>query len=208
MAPLPDSFKAFQFQTGLDRICEAYRASVATMEKSQREAQECYATYEASGEDDSEYDEDGILLHSTRHALDYDEMNATLAINVVREAFITSAFHYWERSARGWTGLYSKKDTYPALSKASAKRYAVCPKLEVLNTLNNLLKHSGSDTSLSLSRIRPDYFSPLFPEQNSVSHQRLRLRIKHEHVEEAFAIVRASGPTYDVKDHPPREDRC
>lgn len=196
MVAIPDSFKAFEFQTGVDRIRDAYRASVATMEKSQREAQESYATYEAGGEDDSEYDEYGFLIHSTRHALDYDERNATLAITVVREAFITSAFHYWERSARGWTGLYSKKDTYPVLSKASAERYAVCPKLEVLNTLNNLLKHSGSDNSLSLSRIRPDYFSPLFPEQNSLSDQSLRLHIQHEHVEEAFAIVKASGPTY------------
>jgi hypothetical protein len=158
MAPLPDSFKAFQFQSGVDRICEAYRASVATMEKSQHEAQESYASYQASGEDDSEYDEDGILIHSTRHALDYNEMNATLVITVLREAFITSAFHYWERSARGWTGLYGKKDTYPILSKASAKSYAVCPKLETLNALNNLLKHSSSDKALLLLRIRPDYF--------------------------------------------------
>lgn len=198
MAPFPKSFKAFSFQTGVDRICEAYRASAATMEKAQREAQESYAKYEASGEDDSEYDEDGILIHSTRHALDYDEMNATLAVTVVREAFITSAFHYWERSARGWTGLYNKKDTYPLLSEASAKVYAVSPKLGTLNTLNNLLKHSSRDKAILLAKIRPDYFSPLFPKQDNVSHQSLRPRITHEHVEEAFEIVRASGPTYDV----------
>lgn len=195
---LPHSFKAFMFQTGVDRICEAYRVSVATMEKAHRAAQESYANYEASGEDDSEYDEDGCLIHSTRHALNYDEMHAGLAVTVVREAFITSAFRYWELSARGWTGLYERKDTYPVLSETSAKRYAVSPKLAELNTLNNLLKHSGSDKALSLSRIRPDYFSPLSPEQGSVTHESLRLRITHEHVEEAFAIVRASGPAYGV----------
>ena len=72
------------------------------------------------------------------------------------------------------------------LSKASAKRYAVSPKLEALNTLNNLLKHNGSDKALSLARSRPDYFSPLLPKQDGVSHQSLRLCITHEHVEEAF----------------------
>lgn len=186
------------FQTGVDRICEAYRASVAAMEKAQREAQESYASYEASGEDDSEYDEDGILIHSTRHALNYDEMDATLAVTVVREAFITSAFHYWERSAREWSDLFDKKATYPVLSEASAKKYAVSPKLKALDLLNNLLKHGGSDKALELASIRPDYFAPLFPKQDSVSNQSLRLRITHEHVEEAFEIVRASGPVYDV----------
>ena len=95
-APLLDSFKAFAFQTGIDRMCEAYRASVVTLEKAQREAQGSNANYDASDEDDLEDDEDGILIHSTRHALNYDEMGAILAVTVVREAFITSALHYWD----------------------------------------------------------------------------------------------------------------
>ncbi len=175
MALLPDSFKAFMFQRGMDRICDAYRASVATMEKAHLEAQETYANYEASGEDDSEYGEDGILIRRTGHALNYDEMDAILAVTVVREAFLTNAFHYLERSARGWTGLYSKKDRYTVLSEASARRYSVCPKLEALNLLINLLKHGGSGLALALERVRPDYFSPLFPSQDRVSQERLRL---------------------------------
>ncbi len=197
MSFLPDSFAAFMYQTGIDRISVAYRASIATMENARREAQELYAAYEASGEDDSEYDEEGVLIQSTAHALDHDERDATLAITVVREAFITSAFHYWERSARGWTGLHGKRDYFPVLSAATAKKYAVSPKLELLNALNNLLKHGGGDTALSLARMRPDYFSPLFP-NGSGRDQSLRLCIRHEHVEEAFEIIKGSGPTYDV----------
>jgi hypothetical protein len=167
MFEIPHNFKAFQFQTGVDRISQAYNASAAAMEKAKMEAEDIIAKYEASGEDDSEYDDDGILIHSTRHSLNYAEMNANLAITVVREAFITSAFHYWEISARGWTGLHDKNHKFRALIEASSLMYAICPKLEKLNSLNNSLKHHSHHHSVT-----------------------------HEDVEEAFEIVRASGPIY------------
>ncbi|MES2495574.1 MAG: hypothetical protein V4618_05650 [Pseudomonadota bacterium] len=170
----------------------AYLASVATMEDAARRAREEHNRYEASGEDDAEYDETGALTYSTRHSLDYDAMDAGLAINVVREAFITSAFHYWERSARSWTGLYAPSDRFPELSAASRKKYPLSSQLDVLNRLNNFLKHSGDKKARSLAKLRPDYFRPLFPGQHP------RLWITHEHVQAAFETVSASGPTYDA----------
>lgn len=194
MSILPESFKAYMFQTGIDRICEAYRASVGTMVKALANAKKAAADYESSGLDDSEYDEEGFLIHSTRHSLNHDEMETILATTVVREAFITSAFHYWERSARGWTGLHAPSDRFPALSKASGKLYPLSPQLCNLNRLNNLLKHSGDEKARSLAQVRPDYFAPLFPSKGNTSRHNLRLRLTHAHVEEAFDIVRSSGP--------------
>lgn len=196
MAILPESFKAFMFQSGIERIREAYRASVTTMEEAQAAAQKASAQYEDSGDDDSEYDEDGTLTHSTRHTLNYSEMEATLAVTVVRESFVTSAFHYWERSARGWTKLHEPRDKWPQLSAASGKLYPLSPKLLYLNRLNNLLKHGGDDKARLLARDRPDYF--LVPFSSSANADPpLMLRITHGHVEEAFEIVKASGPIYE-----------
>lgn len=194
MAILPDSFKAFQYQTGIDRVCDAFRASAGKMNEALSEAKLSYAQYDQAGVDDSEYDEDGILLGSTAHSLAQAEMEAILAVNVVREAFVTSAFHYWERSARAWTGLHGRRDHFGILSAESAKKYPLSPQLDNLNRLNNLLKHNSHRIDQTLVDARPDYFASLFPSANDASPKRLRLRLRHEHVEEAFDIVRASGP--------------
>lgn len=82
MAILPDSFKAFRYQTGIDRVCDAYRASANKMNEAFGEAKQSYAQYDQAGVDDSEYDEDGILLGSTAHSLAQAEMDAILAVIV------------------------------------------------------------------------------------------------------------------------------
>ncbi|MBY5422302.1 hypothetical protein HFN05_05700 [Rhizobium leguminosarum] len=195
MAIFPESFKAFQYQTGIDRICDAYRASADTMRKALGEASQAYAQYMDDGVDDREYDEDGILIASTEHSLAQAEMDAILAVSVVREAFVTSAFHYWERSARTWTGLHGRYDGFKKLRDECAKRYSISPQLDNLNLLNNLLKHNSHRIDQTLLDARPDYFAALFPSANNTPPQKLRLRLHNEHVEEAFDIVRASGPT-------------
>lgn len=178
MIAIPESFRAFTFQTGAERILQAYRASVTTMEDAHRKAEKARADYEASGEDDSVYDDDRILTHSTLAELNWAELDATIGISVVREAFIISAFHYWERSARGWTNLHGKKDTYHILRNACAKLYSLHANLDDLNRLNNLLKHSGNARTVSFTK------------------QRFKPPVSHEDVEEAFAIVKSSGPAY------------
>lgn len=196
MVILPESFKAFRYQTGIDRICDAYRASADTINKAVIEATLACAQHLESGVDDSEYDEDGILLGSTANSLAQAEMDAILAVTVVREAFITSAFHYWERSARAWTGLHGFEHKFPDLKKETQRLYPVSPQLPNLNRLNNVLKHNSHRVDRTLLKNRPDYFGSLFPKRNGNNPPEPRLRISHEHVEEAFDIVRASGPTY------------
>ncbi|TAY88095.1 hypothetical protein [Rhizobium leguminosarum] len=195
MVPLPESFRAYRYQTGIDRIRDAYRASADTINKAVSEATLACVQHLESGVDDSEYDDDGVLLASTAHSLAQAELDAILAVTVVREAFITSAFHYWERSARAWTGLHGFEHKFPVLRKATRRLYRVSPQLPNLNRLNNVLKHNSHRVDRTLLKKRPDYFGSLFPRTNGNNPPEPRLRLSHEHVEEAFDIVRASGPT-------------
>ncbi|NKJ03744.1 hypothetical protein [Rhizobium sp. SG741] len=195
MAILPESFKAFQYQTGIDRICDAYRASADTINKAVSEATLACLQHLESGVDDREYDEDGTLLFSTSYSLAQAEMDVILAVAVVREAFITSAFHYWERSARAWTGLHEFEHKFPDLRRETRRLHPVSPQLPNLNRLNNVLKHNSRRVDRTLLKNRPDYFGTLFPKRNANNPPEPRLRISHEHVEEAFDIVRGSGPT-------------
>jgi hypothetical protein len=194
MFKFPESFKAYQYQKGIDRIQDAYRASADTIEKAVAEAKQASLQYLESGADDREYDEDGILVFSTASSLDQAELDAILAVTVVREAFITSAFHYWERSARAWTGLHEFEHKFSALRKGTRRLYPVSPQLANLNKLNNVLKHNSRRVDRTLFRNRPDYFGTLFPSRTGANPPEPRLRLSHKHVEEAFDIVRASGP--------------
>lgn len=185
MTPLPESFKAHSFHTGIDRIRDAYRASAKVMEDSRLKAHADYDQYEASGEDEREYDEDGILVFSAIHALDYEILNAVLSEIVVRKAFIHSAFHFWEGSARRWTKLPGRESGFLELRRAVKKAYPICPQLSNLNALNNLLKHHNHISAEQLAKRRPDYF---------IGGNPVQLHLTSSHVEEAFETVRNSGP--------------
>ena len=203
MAPFPESFRAFAYQTGIDRIRDAFRASVATMEAARQTASDAQMLYLRSGDDDREYDEDGVLIRSTAHQLDFEAMNATLAVSVVREAFVTSAFHYWEVSARGWTGLSGQQDAFKTLRNASVKHYPLSPQLIALNHLNNTLKHDNAYHARELAKLRTDHFARL-PSSSIRKNAKgedeelwsWSLRLTDTHVEGAFGIIRASGPNH------------
>lgn len=197
MALLPETFKAFQFQSGLEIVRSAFRASIATMTEANERAKQAHMDYAMSGEDDSEY-EDGALVRSTLHELSYAELEASIAVRVVREAFIMSAFHYWERSARGWTGLHGKRQNFPDLRDAVSKQYTLHPRLEHLNTLNNLLKHNSQEKAEQLFIDWPEVFRPPFQSATQKAGLIPILSISDYHVEEAFEAVSASGPQYET----------
>lgn len=192
MVALPESVKAYLYQTGIDRILDAYLASAATIGYKFDDAKTALEEYEASGSDDAVYDEDGDLVSCTRHSLDHEVFNASIAASVVREAFIMSIFHYWERFARGWTKLPDSDRGFESILKASKKKYAVSPELRSLNALNNILKHRNATKIPSLARKRPDLFWSVYNRRDNKTEYRLALR--HKHVLEAIEIIRASGP--------------
>jgi len=190
MVALP-GIRAFAFHTDLDRIRDAFRASMSAIDERRRQAVEAHQLYMDSGEDDSEYDQDGVLVSSTRHALQWAELDASLAPIVVRQAFVTSAFHYWERSARAWTGFHG--NGFPSLrERVEALGYAVSEELDLLNTLNNLLKHDNPEKGRKVFDKRSSLF--LGGREPAGGSWQSALRITDDDVEHFFDIVRASGP--------------
>lgn len=192
---LPPQTIAFLYQSGLGHIRDAYQASRSAMETAQQAALHAAERYQASGEDDSVYEyEDGqsVLTSSTQHELDYAAMEAVQSSGIVREAFITSAFHYWERWARSRTGL--NKGGFADLEKAvQDEGISTSENLINLNTLNNLLKHNNSQRALDLVATSPDLF---FTKPYSTLRRDIhwRLRITNDVVDDSFKIVEESGP--------------
>lgn len=198
MALIPETFTAYQFHSGLDIVRAAFRASVSTMAQAREQAQNAHLDYVASGEDDREY-EDGFLVRSKEHELSHAEFEASIALGVVREAFVTSAFHYWERSAREWTGKRGKHENFTIIEPAVAEMYGVHPRLKNVNRLNNLLKHNSEQNERELSADWPELFRSLFPQREDGTPAKKRLVITDAIVEEVFGIVAASGPQYPVE---------
>ncbi|PTW47637.1 hypothetical protein C8J25_103358 [Sphingomonas faeni] len=194
MVLLPDSFHAFAYQSGVDSIRDAFQASITTLREAERKAGAEYLNYMQSGEDDDEYDEDGCLTHSTLHSLAHAEIQVGYAAREVRKAFITSAFHYWERSARSWTGMFEPKHGFDVLLEASAEKHPISPDLVMLNHLNNVLKHHSIRSAPKLADIRTDHFYRPPYRDTPDGPLMWTMRINTGHVEEAIEIVRASGP--------------
>jgi hypothetical protein len=184
------AFRAFQFEAGIGRIRASFRASIEAMEQAADQARAEEYRYLSGGENDDEYDEDGALIRSTRTGLQHEALQAAIALNVVREAFITSAFHYWERSARAWTG--SDERTFARLrDRVIAEGIEVSDELELLNALNNLLKHDNPARGREVFDKRKDLFR--FSRAPSGSWQSA-LVIANADVEHFIEVVSASGP--------------
>lgn len=194
MAPFPASFRAFAYQAGVDRIAEAFRASVATLERHRDEARKACYDYLESGEDDDEYDEEGALIRSTSHQLDYLAIEAILSVSIVREAFVTSAFHYWEHSARSYTKLTESRVDFTKICKKLAQQVPISDRLPAINILNNLLKHNRGGLALDLIEEWPDLFSR-YPYCAVETKQLVwSITLTNDHVETVFEIIRDSGP--------------
>lgn len=188
------AIQAFQFATDLERIEAAFDAADTALEQTHRAAEEASDRYEASGEDDDEYDEDGVLIHSTRGNLRWQVLQASQARTVIREAFITSIFHFWETSARYWTGI-DERD-FRKLRRAVRKLgYAVDGDgLTLLNEVNNLLKHDNVATGERVFERAPQLFWG--GKRPTTRHWRSALRLSNEDVKRFLDVVRRSGPTY------------
>ncbi|APX65599.1 hypothetical protein AV944_06770 [Sphingomonas sp. LK11] len=193
MAKFPFSFQSFVYQSGVDRLQNAFRSSIAQIEADQAAALSDYNQYVDSGEDDSEYEGEGderYLVRSTAFELEQVAFDIGLSAVALREAFIISAYHYWEKFADGGNG----RRGFNNISKHSP--YDCHAKLGALSELTNHLKHEIAFARLvTLHKEWPTLFSlaPYIIEQTGRPHWIVRLN--NGHVEEAFDIVRASGPS-------------
>lgn len=188
------SIRAFEFRSDLDRIEDAFKASISAMDQAYEAAEAAHDRYVDSGEDDDEYDDDGVLISSTRHQLRWEAMQKSMAQTVIREAFLTSIFHFWEYSARYWMGDQDA-DFRGLRRKVRALGYAIdCDGLVLLNELNNLLKHDNAKTGAKLFKRAPRLF--WMGREPAGPHWRSALRVMNEDVLHFIKVVRNSGPTY------------
>lgn len=193
MVEIP-GIRAFQFASDIEQIQVAFDASIGAMEQAHRAAEGAYDRYVESGEDDDEYDEDGALIASTRGALRWEAMKASMAQKVIREAFTGSIFHFWETSARYWTG--DNDSDFRGLRRAVRKLgYPVDGTgLTLLNQVNNLLKHDNITTGETVFKCAPQLF--WMHKRPTGKHWRSSLRLSNDDVRRFLDIVRRSGPTY------------
>lgn len=182
-----DEWAAFAFGFGLDEVREGFRAAIEGCDtrgmNARRDSEVFLESHSSFGEDSPQHYHLMDLAHS--------EWLADSAKTVIREAFILSAFHYWERRMRAWTNC--KGRGFPSLSmKAKASGYPSDDRLRVVNTLCNLLKHDTAEYALELGKEWPELFEEL---PSGPQHEaQWVLSIKDQHVEEVFNIVGRSAP--------------
>ena len=221
MTDLIKNIRAFQFNEGIDRIRTAYRASRDAMDEAYVRASQEMELYGGTSEEIFDYS--GNLKGSADWHFQAKLDTTEHAITIVCEAFITSIFHYWEVQARGWTQQREKGSNFEILKAKVSTMYKVHPDLSGLNALNNLLKHDNPKRFDDLFKLRGNHYfkRPLFFRRTPISvyvgipvegtaksdedtiggqtlshgKSRSSLAINNFHVEEAFDIVAASGPT-------------
>ncbi|MFI8666904.1 hypothetical protein ACIGGE_10755 [Qipengyuania sp. NPDC077410] len=167
---------------------------MATTTAAVNDARKASLAYLESGDDDSVYeliDGTPVLVSSTQHELDYTHMEVTLSMTAIREAFVISAFHYWEKWARSLTNLNDRRDHFWVLKNRLARDYTIHPSLGEINRLTNVLKHgSGAfEHARSLAKVRPDLFSRL-----PNLYGDWTVSVSEEHVRQVFEVISCSGP--------------
>ena len=184
---------AFFFGLGLDQVREGFRAAIDGCDKRSDNARREYDAFlESHGtleEDSSEHDRLVDISQS--------EWLSDNSRTVIREAFILSALHYWERRMRAWTNCDLRG--FERLERHSRKMgYPTDPRLKVVNTLCNLLKHENSFHACELGKEWSDIFGEL--PRGTGDDVKWVLAINDRHVEEVFDIVSRSAPPHDESD--------
>ena len=169
-------FPAYAFELGLDQIRTAYRAAMEGCEvqisKARREAE---IFREANSPFSSEDSEEWLQLVD----LGCVKGLAEAGKSEIREAFVLSAFHHWERWMRRRTG---EQGSFTTLSKAAQDIGYTHPRPGILNSLCNLLKHDNVDHAEALASQWSELFGEL---PHGVPGQReWKLAIQDHHIEQ------------------------
>jgi hypothetical protein len=178
---------AFIFKFGLDQVRSGFRAAIdGCDEQADAACRRCEDFLENNSnfsEDSPEDDEFQELSHA--------EWLASKAKSVIREAFVLSAFHYWERSMRSWCNFDG--NSFDNLkNRCDEAGYSSDPRLKNVNHLCNLIKHDNAKYSEKLAGEWGDLFEEL-PHKIKQKTEWI-LALTDDHVVEIFDIVARSGP--------------
>lgn len=190
----------WRFHHGLDMLTHAYAAAREQPEADRKrfagEVRQLQSTPRAKDEDP---DLEGYIFHlSDMH----DEANEVLKL--IRESFVISLFHFWERQAKSWVreGNYNHGRMMSKLME-----YGVAPESDALETLllvANVAKHSGGGSAEKLFQKRSDLFKTnagalRIPPADGEPDPAFQpgyddLLVSSELLDGFFAAVRKSGP--------------
>jgi hypothetical protein len=186
------------FHEGLDRLEAAYGAACARPSEliadAQRRARALTETWRCHDDLDLD-DREALADHADGLG---DQMSVGIAsLGLVREAFVISLSHYWERKIRDFAGgaVCDKDGRFRhdrAIGVCKGLGFRVLAKeLTILKYAAEVAKHSLGPSALKLLKLRPGCFVAGTTTAN-VHYDRLMI-VPH-HVDIAFLAVRVSGP--------------
>lgn len=145
MAQLSFNLRHYSFMMALDALIDAFRVAISAMDGQLLQAHADMTAHSqslATGGDDGAVYVNDHYSHDTADLLAMGYSDASSAARAIREAFVISLFHLWERSARSW--VKCEEQSYAKLAKAlRTEDIPIHPKMATLNDLSNFLKHGN-----------------------------------------------------------------
>lgn len=171
-----DRLESWQFHHGLDMLLHAYRTSNSQPKRDRERVGREWKSLLASIEnEDVASDAEG----NRNRLIDLDA-TSKVAMKLIREAFVISLFHFWEREAQALVGAKGYK--HERVMSALVNR-GLSPECETLHTLQlvaNVAKHSAGSSATKLYEKRPDLFI------DAVAAGPLQISYKDDEVAPAF----------------------
>ncbi|WP_242140716.1 hypothetical protein [Sphingomonas sp. TREG-RG-20F-R18-01] len=193
-----------RFHTALDWLETAYKAACARptemIERAKRRVerlQEDWERYDVMDHDDRE------ALSDHNDSLSGDMSAGIVSLALVREAFLISLFHLWEKQIKDFGGpaVCDKEGRYHhdrAMGYLLSQSFRVFPReLQILKYAAEVAKHSEGPSAQKLLDLRPGCF---VNDTTAVNVHYERLMIMPHHIDFAFVVVRVSGPPRGLLD--------
>ncbi|WP_066717360.1 MULTISPECIES: hypothetical protein [Hyphomicrobiales] len=192
MAPLNFDLRGYVFKSGIDVLRSAYTTAALALVTNIDRIEAAKAEYLASGVWEGERDEDGYIIWDREQLFEIDLDMARQGLADLRKSFALAAYHFWERSARQWTGDDRGRHDDLVLG-AKAKGIEAHPHLSAVRDLANTLKHNSPKYGPALRASWPDVVRST---NAGVSFDGWygAVVLEEVHVDQLFAAVAASGP--------------
>ena len=146
--------QSWRFHYGLDMLVAAYRRAADGPEADKMRAEASLKDWVASPSYQEHPDPQGYSDH-----LAGLHEEAEVALRLIREAFVISLFHFWERQAKAWThsgSNYHHDDVIKMLTQQGFTPEA--DQLRLLQLVANVAKHSAGRSAQELYEVRENLF--------------------------------------------------
>lgn len=192
MAPLNFDLRGYVFESGIDVLRSAYETASLALVTNIDRIEVAQAEYLAAGIWEGERDEDGHILWEREQLFEIKLDMARQGLADLRKSFALAAYHFWERSARQWTGDDRGSHDDLVLS-ATAEGIKAHPHLSAVRDLANTLKHNSRKFGPALRASWPDVVRST---NGGVSFDGWygAVVLEEPHMDLLFATVSASGP--------------